>query len=77
MKTRLWIESGLAVLSGLFFLLTLAWNEWIEEVFRFDPDSGSGAAEWLIVGGLCASTLLFISLARRERRSMVRSARFA
>jgi hypothetical protein len=69
MKTRFWIETGLAGVSGLLCLLTLAWKDWIEEIFKVDPDNHSGSVEWLLVAGLCALALLFGGLARRSHRS--------
>ena len=56
---RFWTMAGLACASVLLLLLTLLWKEWIELVFRVDPDQGSGGAEWLIVA--LASTATVIS----------------
>ncbi|MDH6521996.1 hypothetical protein M2163_001009 [Streptomyces sp. SAI-135] len=47
-RLRGWIEVVLAVVSGLLCLLTLFWPDWIDEVFRVDPDQHSGALEWAI-----------------------------
>lgn len=43
-------------MSGLLFVATVAWPEWIEIVFGVDPDHGDGSLEWLIMGvtALCA-----------------------
>ena len=68
-QTKLfWIEVGLAVLSGLLALLTLVSREWIELIFGFEPDRGSGLFEWLIVAALAAVTIMFGLLARAERQ---------
>ncbi|MEA2932060.1 MAG: hypothetical protein QOI56_845, partial [Actinomycetota bacterium] len=37
-RTRFWIELGLAATGALCLLLTLLSKEWIELVFRIDPD---------------------------------------
>lgn len=66
--TRLfWIEAGLAATSACLLLATLVTREWIEALTGWDPDGGSGALEWLLVGGLVASTTTFALLARAER----------
>jgi len=70
-RLTLWIERGLALLSGLLFVVTLLWTEWIEIVFGVDPDKGSGALEWAITFGLLAVTIAFAALARREQRRLV------
>jgi hypothetical protein len=40
-----WVRLALATVSAVLFLVTLAWHDWIEIVFRVDPDHGGG---WLI-----------------------------
>jgi hypothetical protein len=57
-RRRFWFELVLAIVTGVLFVVTLLWHEWLE-AFGFDPDQGSGAAEWLIVGALlllCAAS---------------------
>ena len=49
-------------LCGVLAFLTLIVQDWIEVVFRVDPDAHSGTAEWLIVlllgAGVVVSTLM-------------------
>jgi hypothetical protein len=66
--TTFWIESMLAAAGGLLSVVTLIWRDWIELVFRVDPDRGSGTLEWSIVGGLLALCLVSATLARLEAR---------
>jgi hypothetical protein len=68
LRARFWIEAALAGASGFLCVLTLAWRDWIEGVTGFDPDHGSGALEWAIVGALLIVTLVLGSLARVEWR---------
>jgi hypothetical protein len=49
-------------------LATLISREWIELLFRVDPDGGSGALEWGVVVVAGALTVLFAALARRDVR---------
>ncbi|HYT84183.1 MAG TPA: hypothetical protein VEK86_12050 [Gemmatimonadales bacterium] len=67
-RLRFCVELGLGVASGLLLVVTLTTREWIELVFRVDPDNGSGALEWVIVTCLVLLTLFFTALARREHR---------
>ena len=68
-RRRFWIEAALAVVSATLLLVTLVWREWIEAVFRVDPDRSSGALEWAIVAALCLTTLAFGALARSDWRT--------
>ena len=63
---RFKVETILASLSAVLFVLTLAWRDWIEIVFRVDPDHGNGALEWLLVALTATVTLSFAPLARAE-----------
>jgi hypothetical protein len=55
-------------LSGFFFLLALAWRQWIEVIFSVDPDRHSGSLEWLIPAALFAAAVTFGCLARHQWR---------
>jgi hypothetical protein len=68
MRRRFWLEAGFAAMSGILFFLTLAVHDWIEVVFRIDPDRHSGRLEWVIVATLAVSAVVSSSLARRELR---------
>ncbi|MFF5012839.1 ABC transporter permease [Streptomyces sp. NPDC001165] len=68
MRARFWLEVALGSLSGVLFLVTLLWPDWIELVFGADPDAGSGAVEWLIVAATALVTVLCILGARFEWR---------
>jgi hypothetical protein len=50
-STRVRIETVIAALAAGLGVLTIFWHDWIE-AFGIDPDNGSGAAEWYLVGGL-------------------------
>jgi hypothetical protein len=66
LTTRFWVEAGLAALSAVLLLVTLVTREWIEIVFRVDPDHGNGSLEWLIVVVAVVATVTFSLLARTE-----------
>lgn len=69
-----WAEMAVALASGSLLILTLAWRDWIEIVFRVDPDHRSGALEWLIVVVALAATATFTALARYEWRRRLKPA---
>jgi len=64
---RFWIQAIIAGTAGILFLVTLVWRDWLE-MFGIEPDGGSGAAEWLVVGGLLAISIVFGGTALREWR---------
>lgn len=67
-RTRAWIETIAAAISGILFIVTLVWRDWIERVFGVEPDQGSGALEWAIVALALCATVAFSLLARSEWR---------
>jgi hypothetical protein len=67
-RGRFWIELGLAAAGAVSLLLALVWRDWIELVFRIDPDHHSGSAEWMIVGLSALAAVVFAVLGRYEWR---------
>jgi hypothetical protein len=49
LRNRFWIEAFLASATGVLAIVTLFSHDWIETLFRVDPDKGNGSTEWLIV----------------------------
>lgn len=68
MRFRFWLEICMATITGILFVVTLIWRDWIEIVFHVSPDNGSGSVEWLIVGVLLVVTITLSVLARYEWR---------
>jgi hypothetical protein len=67
-RSRFWLELGLASLTGVLFLVTLVSREWIEAVSGWDPDRHSGSLEWGLVLGLFVLTMLTAGTAYAEWR---------
>ena len=67
-RTRFWIESTVAAVAAILFVVTLVWREWIEAVFKIDPDGGDGSLEWAVVAVLCAASITLSVIARAEWR---------
>jgi hypothetical protein len=72
--TRFWVQLALAVGSAVLLIGTLAWPDWIEIVFRVDPDHGSGWLEWAIV---FAAFALMVTFSVGTRRQWQRASRLA
>ncbi|HLW00878.1 MAG TPA: hypothetical protein VKT82_19620 [Ktedonobacterales bacterium] len=68
LRLRFWLESGLGAVTGILFVVTLLWRDWIEIIFHVDPDKGNGLLEWSIVGSLLTVTITLFFLARYEWR---------
>jgi hypothetical protein len=68
LRHRFWLESVCGSVTGVLAAITLFWHDWIEAVFRIDPDNGDGSAEWLIVLALILVTAVLAVGARREWR---------
>jgi hypothetical protein len=74
---RFWVELGLGLASTLFAVLTLAWKDWVEIVFKVDPDHHSGSLEWTIVAVAVAVTVIALAAARVECRKAATAAAVA
>ncbi len=72
MRLRFWIECALALLSGALLVLTLIEPEWIEVIFKIEPDEGSGDLERMIVALSLMVTIVFVILASVEWRRFKR-----
>jgi undecaprenyl pyrophosphate phosphatase UppP len=75
LRRRFWLESIFGSVTGIVAVITLFWRDWIEAVFRIDPDSRNGSAEWLIVLVLLLATVTLALGARREWRRAELAAR--
>lgn len=64
-----WIESVIALVSAALLVVTLITRTWVEEIFKVDPDQGSGSLEWIIIGVALMLTVASVMLARGEWRS--------
>ena len=77
LRRRFWAEMGLGLASAVFVLLTLLWKDWVEIVFKVDPDHHGGSLEWAIVGVavvVCFATLLAARLEWRKASAAPASA---
>jgi len=68
LRYRFWWESVTGTVTGVLGLVTIFCSDWIEAIFRVDPDHGNGSAEWLIVAVLLAVSLALAFGARLEWR---------
>ncbi len=68
LRQRFWLETGMAIVTGIVFVITLVRNDWIEIAFGVDPDSTNGTLERLIVGVLVVVTITLFALASYELR---------
>jgi hypothetical protein len=72
LRVRLGSEVIFASLTAVVGALTAVYPSWIEAVFAIDPDHGSGALEWAIVGVCFVATVVSLLAARacwREARA--------
>jgi hypothetical protein len=67
---RFWIEVGCSAASAFLFVLTYFVHEWVEAVFRIDPDRHSGSLEWALDGVFLLIAITAGVLARIEWRRL-------
>ena len=60
LRWHFWLETSMALVTSSLFVITLVQRDWIEIVFGVDPDSQSGALEWLVVGALLVATITLL-----------------
>ena len=63
-----YVEVLLGGAALVLALLTLVWNDWIELVFRVDPDAGDGSLEKALVAALLVAAVVCGWLARTQWR---------
>jgi len=68
LRRRFWLETAMAIVTSILFVITLAQRDWIETVLGVDPDNHNGTLEWLIVGALLVVTITLFTLASYEWR---------
>ncbi len=68
LRQRFWLETGMAIVTSIVFVITLVRNDWIEVAFGVEPDSNNGTLEWLIVGVLVFVSITLFALASYEWR---------
>ena len=61
---RLVVETVLAIVCVLLAVLTSFVPDWIEQLFGFSPDEGSGDLEWGIVVAFAVAAVAFGWVAR-------------
>lgn len=67
-RLRMRIEVVLAIVFALLAVSTIVDPQWIEHVLEFDPDSGSGDAEWLVTAAFGMASLVAALFAGRDLR---------
>lgn len=63
-NTLITVEAALAGVAGLTAIVSVFWRNWLEVLFRWDPDRHNGTAEILIIVGLASFALLLGCAAR-------------
>jgi len=66
LRRRFWLETAMAIVTSILFVITLVQRDWIETVLGVDPDNHNGTLEWLIVGALLVVTITLFTLASYE-----------
>ena len=67
-RFRLRTEIVLGIVCAVLAVVTAIVPDWFEVLFGFEPDKGSGEAEWLLVAVLAIVAVVCGVLARAEWR---------
>ena len=70
---RIWLETALGVLTTIALAMTLAVPDWIERIFRFEPDGGDGSSEWGWAISLAVATIALLVDAGRLRSRLAQA----
>jgi len=68
LRPQFYIELVLSLAALAVAVVTIVWNDWIEIVFKIEPDAGNGSLEKAIVVVLLAAAIVSGWLARTEWR---------
>jgi hypothetical protein len=63
LRRRFWVEAIVGLVTAFLAILTTFWHDWIESVFRVDPDHGNGGLEWAIVVALAICSVVLLAMA--------------
>jgi hypothetical protein len=74
-RLRMRVEVVLAIVFALLAVATIVDPRWIEQLLQFDPDNGSGDAEWLITAAFGMASLVTSVLASRDVRLLAAESR--
>lgn len=69
-RLRMRIEVVLAIVFAVLTIATIVDPQWIEQLFQYEPDKGSGDAEWLVSVAFGMATVLASALAGRNWRML-------
>ena len=67
-RLRMRIEVVLAVVFAILTIATILNPQWIEQLLEFEPDQGSGDAEWLVSVSFGMASVLASVLAGHDWR---------
>jgi hypothetical protein len=67
---RVRVETMLAVMFGVFAVVTTVWPTWIESITGLEPDAGSGDTEWAIVAVFAVASVSVAAIARHDSRKL-------
>jgi hypothetical protein len=66
LRKRFWGDLAFATVAGVLAMITAVWTDWVEIVFRIDPDNSSGRLEWTVVVVLALVAVVSYAQAWRE-----------